>query len=150
MMAMPAPKEYPPGLRERAVRLGAEGQEKDPELSLSAAVARVGRRVGVNAGTLRAGASRPRSTRANAPGTTTSAARRWGAEVRELKRANEILVGGLLVLRAGARPATAVVIGFIDYHRDRFGVEPICRVLTAHAVPIAPSGYSARSRPGRR
>jgi putative transposase len=32
---------------------------------------------------------------------------------------------------------------FIDLHRDRFGVEPICRVLQ-----IAPSSYyAARSRP---
>lgn len=32
---------------------------------------------------------------------------------------------------------------FIDHHRDRFGVEPICRVLTEHGVKIAPSGYYA-------
>lgn len=32
---------------------------------------------------------------------------------------------------------------FIDRHRDRFGVEPICRVLTEHGVKIAPSGYYA-------
>ena len=57
-------------------------------------------------------------------------------------------VGGFLVLRAGARPATAEVVQFIDDHRDRFGVEPICRVLTTHAVPIAPSGYYAfKKRP---
>lgn len=36
-----------------------------------------------------------------------------------------------------------MVVQFIDDHRDRFGVEPICRVLTEHAVPIAPSGYYA-------
>ena len=43
---------------------------------------------------------------------------------------------------------------FIDGHRARFGVEPICRVLTQHGCPIAPSTYydaarralSARSR----
>jgi putative transposase len=35
------------------------------------------------------------------------------------------------------------MIAFIDAHKDRFGVEPICRVL-----PIAPSTYhDARSRP---
>jgi putative transposase len=35
------------------------------------------------------------------------------------------------------------MIAFIDEHKDRFGVEPICRVL-----PIAPSTYhAARSRP---
>ena len=42
----------------------------------------------------------------------------------------------------------AVVVQFIDDHRDRFGVKPICRVLTEHAVKIAPSGYYAfKTRP---
>lgn len=36
-----------------------------------------------------------------------------------------------------------MVVQFIDDHRARFGVEPICRVLTEHGVPIAPSGYYA-------
>ena len=41
-----------------------------------------------------------------------------------------------------------MVVQFIGDHRDRFGVEPICRVLTEHAVPIAPSGYYAfKKRP---
>ena len=35
------------------------------------------------------------------------------------------------------------MIAFVDDHRDRFGVEPICRVLTANGVKIAPSGYYA-------
>lgn len=40
---------------------------------------------------------------------------------------------------------------FIDDHRDRFGVEPICRVLSEHDVTIAPSTYyetRARLRDG--
>lgn len=37
---------------------------------------------------------------------------------------------------------------FIDEHKSVFGVEPICRVLTAHGAPIAPSTYyAAVSRP---
>ncbi len=37
---------------------------------------------------------------------------------------------------------------FIDDHHARFGVEPICRVLTEHGVKIAPSTYyAARNRP---
>jgi putative transposase len=40
-----------------------------------------------------------------------------------------------------------VVVEFIDAHKARFGVEPVCRVLTQHAVKIAPSSYyAARSR----
>ena len=32
---------------------------------------------------------------------------------------------------------------FIDEHRDRFGIEPICRVLTGHGCRFAPSTYYA-------
>ena len=40
------------------------------------------------------------------------------------------------------------MIDYIDTHRGAFGVEPICRVLTAAGVPIAPSTfYAAHSRP---
>ena len=34
-------------------------------------------------------------------------------------------------------------MNFLDEHRVRFGVEPICRVLTEHGVKIAPSTYYA-------
>ena len=36
------------------------------------------------------------------------------------------------------------MIVYIDGHKDRFGVEPICRVLTGHGCTIAPSTYYAR------
>src|SRR5690606_13305762 len=36
----------------------------------------------------------------------------------------------------GARPPTAVMVAFIDDHREEYGVEPVCNVL-----PIAPSTY---------
>jgi putative transposase len=43
---------------------------------------------------------------------------------------------------------TAVLVDYIDQHRDRFGVEPICAVLKDAGVQIAPSTYyAARSRP---
>jgi putative transposase len=39
-------------------------------------------------------------------------------------------------------------VRFIDEHKSVFGVEPICRVLSAHGAPIAPSTYyAAMSRP---
>ena len=51
--------------------------------------------------------------------------------------------GGVGFFRAGARPATAEMSRFIEAHRDRFGVEPICRELQ-----VAPSTYyAARCRP---
>jgi transposase InsO family protein len=43
---------------------------------------------------------------------------------------------------------TAVVVDYIDQHRDRFGVEPICTVLKDAGVQIAPSTYyAAKARP---
>jgi transposase, IS30 family len=36
-----------------------------------------------------------------------------------------------------------LIVDYIDVHRDRFGVEPICRVLSQHDLPIAPSTYHA-------
>lgn len=36
-----------------------------------------------------------------------------------------------------------MIVEYIDAHRDRFGVDPICTVLTEHGVPIAPSTYYA-------
>jgi putative transposase len=41
-----------------------------------------------------------------------------------------------------------VIIAYIDAHRDEFGVEPICGVLTEHGCKIAPSTYYAsKTRP---
>lgn len=43
---------------------------------------------------------------------------------------------------------TAVLIDYIDQHRDRFGVEPICTVLRRAGMQIAPSSYyAAKTRP---
>ena len=44
--------------------------------------------------------------------------------------------------------STAVLVDYIDQHRDRFGVEPICQVLTKAGTKIAPSSYyAAKTRP---
>jgi len=41
-----------------------------------------------------------------------------------------------------------VLVDYIDQHRDRFGVEPICAVLRDAGVQIAPSTYyAAKTRP---
>lgn len=56
-----------------------------------------------------------------------------------MRRANEILKNSVGVFRrGGGRPPTSVIV---DAHRDRFGVDPFCTVLTDHDVPIAPSTY---------
>jgi putative transposase len=41
----------------------------------------------------------------------------------------------------GARPPIEVIVGFVDDHRDEFGVEPICTTLQ-----VAPSTYHAAKR----
>ncbi len=92
---MPAPRKYPPELRERAMRLVAEARKEDVDLSLNAAVIRIGQRVGVNADTLRGWCNQAAIDAGERSGTTTSDAARikqLEAENRELKRANEILL----------------------------------------------------------
>ena len=43
---------------------------------------------------------------------------------------------------------TAVLVDYIDQHREEFGVEPICTVLRQAGMPIAPSSYyAAKIRP---
>ncbi len=37
---------------------------------------------------------------------------------------------------------------FIEAHKSRFGVEPICTVLSEHGCPIAPSTYYEGPAPG--
>lgn len=92
---MPALGKYPPELRERAMRLVAEARKEDPELSLNAAVVRIGQCVGVNSDTLRGWCKQAAIDAGERAGTSTSDAQRikaFEAEVRELKRANEILL----------------------------------------------------------
>lgn len=92
---MPAPRKYPPELRERSMRLVQEAREQDPELSLNQAVIRIGQRTGVNADTLRGWCKQADIDAGRRPGTSTDDVKRireLEAEVRELKRANEILL----------------------------------------------------------
>lgn len=92
---MPAPRKYPNELRERAMRLVAEARQEEPELSLNAAVKRIGPRVGINADTLRGWCKQAEIDAGRRPGVTTAEAsriRELERENRELKRANEILL----------------------------------------------------------
>ena len=78
---------------ERSQRMVAEAMSEDRSLSLTAAVKRVGPRVGVNADTLPGWIRRSDIDAGRAPGVTTADAatvKALQAEVRELKRANEM------------------------------------------------------------
>ena len=63
-------------------------------------------------------------------------------EVRELRRANEILKAASAYFARGTRPEAAALVTFVDAHRDRFGVEPACAVLE---FPVS-SYYYAKKR----
>jgi transposase len=92
---MAAPRKYPPELRERAQRMVAEARAADPSLSLHQAVLRIGPRVGVNPDTLRGWLRQAQINAGERPGVTTAEAgrvRELEREVKELKRANEILL----------------------------------------------------------
>jgi transposase-like protein len=92
---MPAPRKYPGELRERAIRLVLEARAEEPELSLNAAVKRIGPRVGINVDTLRGWCKQAEIDAGRRPGVSSSEAAELKAlrqEVKELKRANEILL----------------------------------------------------------
>ncbi len=92
---MAAPRKYPEELRQRAIRLVLEAREQDASLTLNAAVTRIGPRVGVKADTLRTWCRQAEIDAGRRPGTTTGDAARikdLEREVKELKRANEILL----------------------------------------------------------
>ena len=77
------------------MRLVREAREQDAELSLNAAVVRIGQRTGVNADTLRGWCKQADVDAGRRPGTTTGDAARikeLERDNRELKRANEILL----------------------------------------------------------
>jgi putative transposase len=53
-----------------------------------------------------------------------------------------------VVTALGTHLSTEVVVAFIDSVKERFGVEPVCRVLSQLVCKIAPSTYyAAKSRP---
>ncbi|WP_433655198.1 IS3 family transposase [Nocardia sp. CA-128927] len=144
-----APKRYPPELRERAVRMVAE--VRDEYNSEWAAIESVAGKLGIgSAETLRNWIRKGQVDTGQRPGVTTEAAeelRRLRAENRELKRANAILQSASNFFRGVARPPQHVVLDYIDNHKQEFGVEPICRVLTEHGGTIASSTYySVRNR----
>ncbi|WP_240937878.1 IS3 family transposase [Nocardioides sp. JQ2195] len=154
---MAAPRKYGDELRERATRMAVDAR-KDPA-TRSGAVPRIAEQLGMHPETLRNWVRQAEIDGGVRPGTTTDDAARLvelEREVRELRRANEILKTSAAFFAAGgARPQdqvtkvpTAVLVDYIDQHRDRLGVEPICEVLRDAGVQIAPSTYyAAKTRP---
>ena len=145
---MAAPRKYPDELRERATRMAVEAR-RDPA-TRPGTFRRVGKQLGIHPETLRNCVRQAEVDEGHRPGTTTSDAVRLAElekEVCELRRANTILQSASAFSR-GARPPTALTVQVIDQHKYEFGVEPICRTLTAAGTQIAPSTYYAfKTRP---
>jgi transposase len=92
---MASGRKYPQELRERAVRMVVEARSEDPGLSLQQAVLRIGPRVGIVPDTLRGWMRQEQINKGGRQGTTTAESarvRELERELRELKRANEILL----------------------------------------------------------
>ena len=150
---MGRPSRFSPEVRERAVRMVEEHREA--HASEWAVLQSVAPKLGCTAETLRKWVRQAQRDAGHRPGLTTSERERLKElerEVRELKRANEILRKAFAYFaQAGARPPedVATMVQFIADHRAVFGVEPICAVL-----PIAPSTYHRhrhqRTHPTRR
>ena len=89
---MAAPRKYPEELRERAIRMAVEAR-RDPA-TRTGALRRIGDQFGVNPETLRNWVTQAEIDEGHRPGVTTEEAKRIAdleREVRELRRANEIL-----------------------------------------------------------
>ena len=137
---------FSPEVRERAVRMVEEHREA--HASAWAVLQSVAPKLGCTAETLRKWVRQAQRDAGHRPGLTTSERERLQElerEVRELKRANEILRKASAYFAQAEldrRGEVATMVQFIDDHRDVFGVEPICAVL-----PIAPSTDSSPSAP---
>ncbi|WP_445169275.1 IS3 family transposase [Mycolicibacterium sp. Dal123E01] len=149
---MAAPKKFDQETRERAVRM-YQDRIAETEESKLAARQHVGELLGINPATLRNwiedrhGGGHPMVI--DPPVQQDSELARLRKENAELRRANEILkTASAFFGRGGGRPPTSVIVDYIDAHRHRFGVDPICCVLTEHDLPIAPSTYYAAKARG--
>ncbi|WP_425333271.1 IS3 family transposase [Acidovorax temperans] len=129
---------FSPEVRERAVRMVQEQRGEYP--SLWAAIESIAPKIGCVPQTLNEWVKRAEVDAGTREGVTTAEAQRvkeLEREVKELRRANEILkLASAFFAPGGARPPTQVLKAFVDQQRNAFGVEPLCKVLQ-----IAPSAY---------
>ena len=140
---MASRKPHPAELRERAVAMVFELRAETG--NARGWIARVGHRLGINTETLRNWVQKAEVDSGQRPGTTSDDKKRIAElerEVRELRRANEILKAASAYFARELDPETPALVGLIDSHKGRFGVEaPACAVLG-----ISPSTYYAAKK----
>jgi len=126
---MSAPRKYPQELRDRAVRMVFEFRQQTG--GQPGAIVRVAEQLGVHREALRTWVRQAEVDTGKRPGVPTAEQQRIAElerEVRELRRAMRSS-RRRAPFRGRARPSPDEVTRMIDAHRERFGVEPICRVL---------------------
>ena len=137
---------FSPEVSERAVRMVFDAKDQYP--SLWAAIESIAGKIGCTGETLRKWVRQGERDSGVRPGTTHGrAAAHQGPGARGERAAQDQRdpeAGQRIFRPGGARPPSQEVNAFIDQHRARCGVEPICTVLQ-----VAPSAYrrhAARQR----
>ncbi len=138
----PSTRRYSQAEKDRAVR--AVRQLRKELGTDHGTIKRVADQLGIGVESLRSWVKQAEIDDGVKPGVTSEEAakiKELEQELKELRRAKRDLAFGVGFLRGGTRPPTEVMVGYIDQHRDEFGVESICKVLQ-----VAPSTYYAAKR----
>ena len=124
---MSRPRKYPQELIDRGIRMVFESGRP---------IAHVAADLGIPSETLRKRVRQAEVDEGRRQGLSSAEReeiKKLRKEDAELRRSNEILRSASPVFRARARPRPIEVSRYIDEHRARFGVEPICRTLGVSA-----------------
>ncbi|WP_458781236.1 IS3 family transposase [Arthrobacter sp. D3-16] len=139
------PKQFPPEVRDRAVRMTMDRLSEYP--SVYAACKALAPKLGVGAESLRRWVVQAQIDAGEKTGPSSDELeeiKRLRAEVRDLKESNEILKQASNFLREGARPSPPLICRFIDEMRaEGYAVESICAVLREQGVQVAARTYRA-------
>jgi transposase-like protein len=137
---------FSPEVIERAVRMVFDAMDQYP--SQWAAIESIASKIGCTGETLRKWVRQIERDSGARPGAAIAEQQRIKVlepEVRELRKTNEILKLASVLFRAGGvRPPPQEVNAFIDEHRARLRVEPICTAL--QVAPSADRRHAARHR----
>ena len=144
---MAAQRKYPEELRERAVKMVFEVREREGKGH--GEIARMARQLGIHPEALRTWIRQTEIDGGQRPGTTTDDKQRIAElerEVRELRRANEILKAASAYFARELDPRLAALVGFIDSHGTGSGWNRRARFSNSRHPPIMRRRRGSRSR----